>query len=490
MAWVLADSTVTLASAIVVAFVIARIIGPSEFGLGSTAYLIGSFAEAFVAVPLAESLIQRRTFSNAAADTGFVLMAMLGLGVFVIMVISAPLFAALLDAPSLTMLIAAQGITLLFLALRGTPEALLARKLRFRALSIRNICAKLAMVPAALVLALNGAGAWAIVGANIAFAITSTIMVLLVAPRWPRPRFDREEAKSLFRFGFFAMLDGALWSATPRLFAFLFGHFQGIRALGQLNLGFRINDTVSALIASVTARVALPVFSRSARRSPQEFVAAFAMGTRLTMLIALPAFVGLALVSEEIVAMFLGPEWPQSVDALRAVFLYSIVNFARVLAQPAIKAAGKPAALIWLHVIGLAYIAGAMVMMRNRDFVDLLMVWVGFGPVYFLTSALLLKKVIGMGVLEQVRPLVPATLIGAVMATAVFAADKALGEVAPLAGLAIKIAIAAPVFLGLAAVLEWPQLRRAMTLALPSGQDRGEDTGDGQIVPKPQAAAR
>lgn len=451
--WVIADSAISLGSAILLALYVADLIGPVAFGVAGTAFLLGSLAETFVALPFSEALIQRRDLDARTTDAAFVGMLAMGALAFAVMAALAWPVAQAFETPELAALILTQAVTCPLLGLRGVPEALLAREMRFRALSIRNIVAKLASAAAAVALAASGAGAWSIVLSNVAFALASTVMVLIIAGRPPRLRPDLAATGSLLRFGLFSVADGVLWTATPRLFAFLVGHHQGMRALGLLSVGFRINDAISSLLAAVTARIALPIFARAAE-TPGRLEGAFQQGSRLTVMISTPVFIGLAFVAPEVVELALGSEWTPAATALTAVSLFSIVSFARLLAPPAIKAVGKPQLLIWLNLVGLAYIGFGAVLAAPFGFDAQLAVWSGLGVVYVTASVLLLRQATGMGLRAQVKPLLRPTAAALGMTAALVAVGQTLDGASVTAALAIKLSVGAISYLFLLVLFE------------------------------------
>lgn len=408
-AWAGAESFVNILAALSMTLLVGRIIGPVEFGLAAIAYLFGSLAEVVVITPFADPLIQRRRFDVAVVDAAFSAMVAVGAGVYLLILIAAPLLARLYDKPMLTALLAVQGTTCLFAGLRGCPEAILARKLRFRALSIRNIVAKTAGAAMSVTAALLGMGAWSIILGNVAFAASATVMIWAIMPRRPRLVYHPGHVSALFAFGRFSLLDALLWTATPRLFSFSVGYFQGIRVLGELNIAFRINDTVCALILAVTTRIALPMFSRVAEDIGR-LEQAFLQGTRMVNLIVAPAFLGVAFASPEIVDLALGAEWHLAWSALTAACLFSLFNFARVLAHSTVKAVARPALLIGPNVVGLIYIGAGSYLLRRFGFDAQLALWVSFGIVFVLCSLRMIRKAIGTDWLTQLKPLRSAAL--------------------------------------------------------------------------------
>ena len=236
VAWAGAESFVNILAALCTTLVVGRIIGPTEFGLAAVAYLLGTLAELLVATPFVDPLIQRRRLDGALVDATFTAMVAVGAGVYLLILISAPLMATLYDKPALQPCSAVQGTTCLFTGARGVPEAIMSRKLRFTQISVRSIVAKIASSLVSLIAALLGMGAWSIIFGNVAFAVGTTAMVIAMSGRIPRFAFLPRRVASLASFGIFSLLEAVLWSATPRLFCFFVSYFQGLQALGELTM--------------------------------------------------------------------------------------------------------------------------------------------------------------------------------------------------------------------------------------------------------------
>ena len=450
--WILLENAVAMLAAFIL-IASARAMGTHAFGLASIAFFVGSLAETLVATPFAESLIQRRWMSVSVIDTAHTAMVCLGLAVWLALVALGPVFAWLYKEPALSALIALQGTTCLLLGLRGAQEAVLARKLRFKALSLRSIAAKCFGAFVCAGCAVAGAGAWSLILGNVAYAATATGMIYFSTPRKPRLRGRMSEARELFSFGGFTLLDALLWTATPRLFGFLASYFHGVSAAGLLNIAFRINDTICSIIAAISARLALPLFARIAH-DRQRLGEAFAKGTRATFLVAAPAFAGLALVGREVIALTLGAQWAGAAPALGIVCFYSLFNFARLLAQPAIKALGRPALLIWLHVVGLGYIAVGCLAAAPFSLDAQLLVWALFGFVYYAASAVLLRRASGLGWLAQSRPLWPGALAALGMTASLLLLQPHLAAWPAFPSLAVKVAVGGAVYVCLALIIE------------------------------------
>jgi O-antigen/teichoic acid export membrane protein len=451
--WIVVENLVTVISAFVL-IACARLIGTHAFGLASIAFFIGTLAETLVATPFNDSLIQRRKLDVSVIDTAHTSMMCLGIIISLSLILLGPVFAWIFGEPQLFALIAVQGTTCFWVGLRGAPEAVIVRKLRFKSLSLRNIAAKTVSSLLYIGLALGGAGAWSLTLSNVAFAFTATCMIWAASARKPKLRWRRREAAELFDFGFFNLMDAVLWTATPRLFGFLAGYFHGVSAAGVLNIAFRINETLSGIIAAVSHRIAFPYFSRIAHER-QRLNEAYAKGTRATFVIVAPAFAGMTVIGSELIQITLGPQWATAAPALAVVSFFSLFNFARLLSQPAIKALGRPSLLLWLHGVGLSYITLGCVLTAPFGLTAQLYVWAIFGFVGYFTGALLLKRASGLGLLGQTAPLALGATGGFGMTGCLLLLRPHLVALSPFSALVVEVFIGGFVYLSIISVLEW-----------------------------------
>ncbi|HTI83738.1 MAG TPA: oligosaccharide flippase family protein [Acetobacteraceae bacterium] len=467
VAWATLEGFVNILAAICMTLVVGRIIGPTEFGIAAIAWLVGTFAEIFVTTPFVDPLIQRRGLNKSAVNAAFTAMLAVGVLVYLILLGSAGFLARLYDKSGLVALLAVQGTTCLFAGMRGVPEAIMSRKLRFNQLAVRNIVAKIASAVVSLIAAMLGMGAWSVILGNVAYAFGTTAIVLSMTKRMPRFAFHMEHLARLSSFGIFVLLEALLWGATPRLFSFFVGYFQGLQALGQLSIAFRMNDTVFSLIYVVANRLALPMLSRvaeSTRRVEQTYV----QGTKMVGLIVAPLFLGLALISRELADVVLGPNWPLAAPSLMAVSLFSLLNSTRLVAQPTVKAVGRPSLLIGPDVIGLIYIAAGSFILRNAGFDAALSVWISFGIIFVICSLRMVQNAIGTGWLTQLAPLAPAFFPSLGMCGVLLGLDMLHLGLPLLVMLVLKIALGASTYLLLLVVLERPLLIQLLSRSKPA----------------------
>jgi len=100
-----------------------------------------------------------------------------------------------------------------------------------------------------------------------------------------------------------------------------------------LRLTSMLNQTVSP--------VSLPTFSRL-QHSPDQMRRAFLTATRMTSLVAFPAFLGMSALAPELIEVLLGARWAPSIPVMRILAVIGILRSVFFLNGAVMLALGKP----------------------------------------------------------------------------------------------------------------------------------------------------
>lgn len=233
------------------------------------------------------------------------------------------------------------------------PARILVRDMRFRQQSLIATASELAFPAVLITSAVSGAGAYAIVYANLTRAIIRGIaFVLSVAPaEWLAPcRLRWDKTKDIFRFGIpngIAVMAGVASKNWDNLVvSSLFGPNQ----LGLYQLAYNLADVPAANVGEQIGDVLLPSF---ARLPPERRGEGLARSLRLLGLIMLPLAVGLAAVAPVAVQTFLPPKWADVAPRLAILAFLSAVTPIGYVLHAYFNATGHPR---WVMVLGITRI--------------------------------------------------------------------------------------------------------------------------------------
>ena len=449
--WMMASQVAIQLLALATSIVVARFLTPRQVGLAAMALVFSSLALLMVDAGIAAVLVQKSDLTDEDLDTAFWTNVALGVGLTLLGVgLSWPI-AHLYGEPRVQPLFAVLSLTFLFTALGIVQGGLLTRELRFRSLELRTILATAISCAVAIVLAVLGAGPWALIAQNLAISGVSTILLWRSSPWRPRFRFSRTHFSGMA--GFSSHVLGArtvTWGAR-NVDNLLIGRYLGPAPLGAYSIAYNLMLTAVNRIAGPVTQVFFPAFSRM--RDRERIAAVWLRAVRMVALIVVPALLGLIAVAPDFVEVLFGRRWhraapvlqilapiglAQALQALNYGILQALAQtrilFRYTTAASVVTIASFVVGLPWgIEGVATAYLAASVVL----------------EPAYLVLTA----RAVGIDPLDWVRSIAGVLEAGIVMLVVVFGVRVALlgTEVPVAARLALLIVLGAVVYVPLVA---------------------------------------
>src|SRR5215467_11257524 len=160
--------------------VLARLLGPKDFGLVGMVTAFTGVLTLFRDFGLSSAAIQRTTVTEQQISTLFWINILVGLGLGILELAGAPAIAAFYHEPRLFGVTAALAIGFLFNAVGIQHSVLLQRQMRFTALAIINTVGLIMGTIVAIAGAKAGYGYWALVAMTLTVPLVSSTGFWLV----------------------------------------------------------------------------------------------------------------------------------------------------------------------------------------------------------------------------------------------------------------------------------------------------------------------
>jgi polysaccharide transporter, PST family len=299
---------------------LARLLTPAEWGVAGMALVVASLLTTLTDLSLAAALVQQQRITEKDRSTMFWTCLALGAGVTAFGVAVSGLVADFFGEPQLKAMFAVVSIAFIFNGLERVPAALLTRDLAFRSFDLRQIIATILGSAVAVVLAVFGAGAWAIIGNFLAFSVASATLTWLLTSWRPRLVFSWTSFRSLTSFGvplFGSQLLVYVQATADRV---LIGRFLGPAALGMYSFAYQLMLTPVMNISFPLQAVLYPVLA-TIQADRDRMNAAWLRGKRLTVSITTPAFMTLLVVAPDLIPTLFGRRWEDSIPILQLLCL-------------------------------------------------------------------------------------------------------------------------------------------------------------------------
>jgi O-antigen/teichoic acid export membrane protein len=300
--------------------VLARLIGPAEFGMVAIAAVFIDILQIVARCGLPDAVVQRADLDEDFAATAFwVMLAAGGLCAAALVALSGPV-AWLFDLPELRPVLCALSACFVITAAGAIHEARLQRSFGFRKLALRALGANLLGGAAALALACAGYGVWSLVVQRLV-AATATTLLTWAASRWmPARRLDLAAAREQIAFGSRLFCTYLLLVASIRSQEVIAAYFLSAADVGYLRLAWRCIDLVSQVAVIPLTTVGLTTYARLQERPP-ELATAFYGFTEASAFLAVPAFFGMAAVAPTLIPFLFGDQWHDAAPVLRMLAL-------------------------------------------------------------------------------------------------------------------------------------------------------------------------
>ncbi len=325
----------------VVFVVLARLLTPADYGIMATASIVIAFSQMFWDAGLSKALIQAKEDPEQAAQVVFWTNTALGIAIYVALVVSAPAVASFFDSPKSAPVLRVLGLQVVIASLSSVQQALFLRDMNFKRLFWIRLAS--AFVPGlfSIPMAFFGQGVWALVAGSLAGQTMNLVMLWRSSSWRPRWGYDQTQARRLFRFGSWVMLEafGAWliqWGDN-----LIVGRCLGVHDLGVYRTGVMLINVIFGLVLNPFVPVVYPIFSRL-QDQHEELCKTFHRVNRLVLAIAIPVGVGVFLVGPEIATALFGVKWAGLGFVLSCLGLMNGVAWLVGLNSELYRAMGRP----------------------------------------------------------------------------------------------------------------------------------------------------
>jgi lipopolysaccharide exporter len=427
--WSLGASAATLVLQLAYTVTVSRLVAPEAFGLVALGGVLLRFVSYFAQLGLGSAVIQRPELDERDMRVAFTASALMGLGVFAVAWVLAPVAAPLFSQdPRLVAVSRALSASFIFLGISATAQAVLSRALRFRVLAGINIASfVVGYLGIGIPLALAGAGVWSLVGATLGSSAVATVAALVYARHPMRPLYDRARLWSLLSFGGMVSVIGFFEFIGSSLDTLAVGRFAGTAALGNYGRATALVTPVERF-ATATAAVLYPNFARV--NSDRERTAkAYLSGLALLSALILVPVACLAAAAQDVVSVLLGGRWHLAAELLPPIALGVGIGLITRFSGSVFEAMGILKPKLVIQAIHIATVFGVLA---------LTVLWFDSAPIGFAVAwmigeatrqavyAVWLQRVLGIPARSTARRFAESALLAALPAVAVVLTRGAL----------------------------------------------------------------
>ena len=443
--------------------VVIRLLTPQDYGLMAKVAVVIAISGAIAELGLGAAIVRAVDTARDDLRKIYGVSLLFGASITAALVASAPLLSRLFQEPRLTWPIAGASLQIIVGAAAIIPSALATRDLSFRRLAKIEMAAGVTGIAATLLLALLGAGVWALVLGTLFGAIVRTAALLTVGER-VRPLFSLRGIGEHLKFGLTLVGNRVSYFIVVQSDVLIGSAFLSTTEIGQYSVALQIATLPMAKVMGTINDITLPVVAQQ-RGDLARVRQAVLRSLGVISLIAFPVIWGISAVAPELVRVLFGPKWLQAVPALAILPLVVPIRMVCSVMFSASLALGHRQLDLRNTIINFVLIPGGFFIGAHWGLVGLCLSWLVSVPIAYAFSVPAVLRFIGIRAFDLLAECGPPAAAAAVMYGAIWALRPMMVDLPAFVTLGALSTLGAAVYIVAMALISRRHLVAARTFA-------------------------
>ncbi|MBC3538797.1 lipopolysaccharide biosynthesis protein [Rufibacter sediminis] len=425
-AWLTGERLGNLLSDFLISVLLARLLGPTDFGLIAMVSVFIALLRPFTEAGLGSALLRKKDATHHDYATVFWSNLALSVGTYIVLYVSAPWVFRFYSEPSLTQLIRVLGSVLILTALGMVQNIKLTKEMDFRRISLLSLASNIFSGIVGLYMAYLGWGYWALVVRQLLNGIGTTVLYWLWGTWSPTFTFSKASFRDFFGFGSKLLLANLLDTGFKNIYPLLIGKFYSAASLGYYNRASSLKDIPQALITQISGRVTYPILIE-VQEDREKLTGIYRRLVQVISFLYFPVMMGLMGLSKCVVLVLLSEKWAQTTPLLQGLAFAGLLYPIHSLNLNVLTLKKRSDIFLYLEIIKKALTVLVVLITFRWGLMAMIYGQIVLSFLSLFINAHYTGKFIGYGFYEQVKDLVPnfipAFLMGALLMGGIEALD-------------------------------------------------------------------
>lgn len=334
----------------VVSIVLARILLPEDYSVVSVAHIFFTFCNLFISEGINSSLIQKKNADDIDYSTVLVINMGVAILLYLIMFFIAPRIAQLYSNSLITPVIRVMALTFFINGYKAVLSAKISAEMQFKKYFMATIGGTVLSAIVGIVMALKGAGAWALVAQQMTNSFVDSVILTFTTRIRFKICFSFERFKGLFNYGgkiFFASIITTIYNQIKPL---IVGIKFSASDLAFYNKGESFPSIINSLISSTLTATIFPAMTKlqdsktAIRNITHRYICTMSY-------LIFPALLGFFAVSDNFVRVVLTEKWMAISPYIKVFCIAYILELIQIGNINAIKAIGRSDLILKMEIV-------------------------------------------------------------------------------------------------------------------------------------------
>ncbi len=337
--WAAIEAVSSVLVSVVALLGIARLIGPTEFGLGALGLGTVQILSVVIGSLFHDALVRDPEISDKHVNAAWTTSLVIALAACLFCVLLSTPLATYYDAPELAAVFVAFSLMLVPDAVVAPLIAERRRALDFRLVTIQYLIARLIGALIGVAMAAFGYGVWSMVAQQLITAFVGLSIILWRTPFRIRPCFEISLLRPLITFTSSIIATQFVIQFAQRIILFYVGRVSGITAAGYWGLADRIVDTLQVTITNALYHVSLSHFAKVQDRK-ERLGEVIRQANHWLVPAIFPGLLLVAIFGTDIIRFLLDDAWLPAGPATQILAVGAIIQLRRLMDHVGLNALG------------------------------------------------------------------------------------------------------------------------------------------------------
>lgn len=291
-----------------VMIIMARLLTPSDYGIVGMITIFIAISQALVDGGFSQALIRKQNRSEVDNSTIFYFNITVGLFLYLILFVSAPLIANFYNEPLLVKITRIISLSIVINSFVVVQRAILTVKIDFKTQAKASLIAAILSGISGIWMAYSGFGLWSIVSYQIIYVLVNCILLWVLSKWRPKLIFSIQSLQELFGFGSRLSISTIIDTIYRNMYLLVIGKFFNSSDLGYYTRAQQFAEFPSQNITSILQRVTYPILC-TIQDDKVRLSEAYRKFLRISAYIIFPLMLGLAALSKPIIILILKEQW-------------------------------------------------------------------------------------------------------------------------------------------------------------------------------------
>jgi O-antigen/teichoic acid export membrane protein len=324
---------------------------PEDFGLVAIVNVFMTLANTVIETSFSSAIIQRESVSKKMLSSFFWVNVALSVSLYLVLFLIAPFVSAFYGEAILIPILRMQGLRVIVSAAYSIQQALLNRKMRFKALFFCTLIGSVVQGGVGLFMACYDKGIWALVVSSCVGSLAAGLAIIVVEPWRPDVFCSFDLVREALVFSSKILVIRVVKKIYYNIRVLMIGRVYDAEVLGYFNKGFQFPSTAMTIVDGSLTSVAFSHLSKL-QSDKQRFVASLRQYVRCAMFICMPIMVGMILVAKPMVLFLLTERWIACVPFLQIICVSQLL-IPLSIKTTAFEALGRSDLSMRLNLIGI-----------------------------------------------------------------------------------------------------------------------------------------